>query len=91
MSLLTPRDKTAAPEGMSHEHRRPHSSDFEGKTITLFECECDNIWRIWFDDGTAFAIQCDTTANGIAFMELCDECAEKQMVEEFTVISEDAP
>jgi hypothetical protein len=77
MTGMTDLTQTDAPDVMFHEHRRPHPSDFEGKRITLFECDCDNTWRIWFDDGTAFAIQCDTASDGIAFMELCDECVER--------------
>jgi len=44
----------------NHEHRRPEKkSDFEGKTILRFEADADNIWRFWFTDGTAFAVQCE--------------------------------
>jgi hypothetical protein len=58
-----------------HEHRRPEKVDFEGKTVKRFEPDADNVWRIWFTDGTAFAIQCETT-EGIGYMELCDVCVD---------------
>ncbi len=56
-----------------HEHRRPEVADFQGKTVKRFELDADNIWRFWFTDGTAFAIQCESS-NGIPYMELCDVC-----------------
>jgi len=59
-----------------HEHRRPEPSDFEGKTIRRFERSADNVWRLWFTDGTAFAIQSDNFGPyGLACMELCEVCA----------------
>lgn len=57
----------------THKHRRPRKKDFEGKTIKRFTCTADNIWRIWFTDGTAFAIQADLH-SGVAIMELCETC-----------------
>lgn len=60
-----------------HVHRRPCKRDFEGKTIHRFKADADNVWRIWFTDGTAFAIQCDTFGpHGVPGMELCDVCAQ---------------
>lgn len=56
-----------------HEHRRPEKEDFEGKTITRFEPDADNVWRFWFTDGTAFAVQSESN-DGIGYMELCDVC-----------------
>lgn len=58
-----------------HEHRNPEKSDFEGKTVARFEPDADNVWRFWFTDGTAFAIQSEST-NGIGYMELCNVCVE---------------
>lgn len=61
-----------------HVHRKPRRRDFEGKTVAKFRSDADNVWRIWFTDGTAFAIQCDMSfgSYGIPFMELCDVCAQ---------------
>lgn len=61
-----------------HEHRRPEKSDFEGKTVSRFEPDADNVWRIWFTDGTAFAIQSESSSAGIGYMELCDVCVETE-------------
>ena len=57
-----------------HEHRRPTKRDFEGKTIKRFVRTADNVWRFWFTDGTAFAIQSEIFHPGIACMEVCDVC-----------------
>ena len=62
------------PPGQEHRHRRPLKRDFEGKTVRRFQRSADNIWRIWFTDGTAFAIQCEAGYLGLPFMELCDAC-----------------
>ena len=66
---------SVAPQTVSlpHQHRRPKRKDFEGKTVAKFRRDADNIWRIWFTDGSAFAIQAETT-QGIGYMELCDVC-----------------
>jgi hypothetical protein len=57
----------------THTHRKPMKKDFEGKTIKKFSRSADNIWRFWFTDGTAFAIQSEVYC-GVAIMELCEEC-----------------
>ena len=68
------RDRSKTTVG--HIHRRPRKRDFEGKTIGRFERSADNMWRIWFTDGTAFAIQSDSFGPyGLACMELCEVCA----------------
>lgn len=59
-----------------HIHRRPTKSDFVGKTVARFEPDADNIWRLWFTDGTAFAIQCEIGSFGIPYMEVCNACVE---------------
>lgn len=56
-----------------HVHRRPRKKDFEGKTILRFKKSADNVWRLWFTDGTAFAIQCEAT-GGLPYMEVCEAC-----------------
>lgn len=56
-----------------HVHRRPLKRDFEGKTVKRFVRSADNVWRLWFTDGTAFAIQSDLF-SGLACMEICDQC-----------------
>jgi len=58
-----------------HQHRRPLKRDFEGKTIKRFQRSADNIWRFWFTDGTAVAIQSELFHPGITCMELCEVCA----------------
>lgn len=67
----TPETTRTAP----HRHRRARKADFEGKTVKLFRPSADNIWRIWFTDGTSFAIQAEQI-GGIPFMELCNVCVE---------------
>ncbi len=62
---------------MDHQHRDATPGDFEGKTILRVDVECDNIWRFWFTDGTAFAIQFETTIDGFPVVELCDVCVEE--------------
>jgi hypothetical protein len=58
-----------------HFHRPPTKADFEGKIIRRFQRTANNIWRFWFSDGSAFAIQCKVNGvHGVSFMELCDEC-----------------
>lgn len=58
---------------VEHKHRRPKKRDFEGKTVKRFSRTADNVWRIWFTDGSAFAIQSDLF-HGLPCMELCDVC-----------------
>lgn len=57
-----------------HVHRRPTKKDFEGKTVKRFVRSADNVWKLYFTDGTAFAIQSDLF-HGLACMEVCDVCA----------------
>jgi hypothetical protein len=58
-----------------HIHRRPTKRDFQGKTIKRFVRSADNLWKFWFTDGSAFAIQSDNFgAYGLACMEVCDQC-----------------
>lgn len=57
-----------------HEHRNPRKRDFEGKTVAKFEFDACNIWRLWFTDGTSFAIQAEVAAIGVPYMELCEVC-----------------
>jgi hypothetical protein len=57
-----------------HSHRRPKKRDFVGKTVQRFDRAADNVWRIWFTDGTAFAIQSEVF-HDIACMEICEVCA----------------
>jgi hypothetical protein len=58
-------------------HRRPEMLDFVGKTVRRFEYVADNVWRIWWTDGTAFAIQCEVFGPfGLPGMEICDVCPE---------------
>jgi hypothetical protein len=74
-SILGQRGAAMASHSQEHVHRRPKKRDFEGKTITRFHRSADNIWRIWFTDGTAFGIQSEIFYPGLACMELCDVCA----------------
>jgi hypothetical protein len=68
---------SAGIEIIEHVHRRARKNDFEGKTVRRFSPTADNIWRFWFTDGTAFAIQSENF-SGIACMELCDECVRER-------------
>ena len=61
--------------GEGHEHRQPAKADFEGRTVVQFEPDADNVWRFRFADGGSLAVQCETS-GGIAYMEICDVCAE---------------
>jgi len=65
---------------MTHEHRRPMKRDFEGKTIYRFVRTADNVWQVYFTDGTAFAIQSELH-YGLAVMEVCEVCAEKRPIQ----------
>lgn len=59
-----------------HVHRRPTKRDFEGKTIKRFIRSADNVWKLYFTDGTSFAIQSDNFGPyGLACMEVCNVCA----------------
>lgn len=60
-----------------HEHRRPEPRDFAGKTVSRLDADADNVWRFWFTDGSAFAVQAETSSDGIAFMEICDVCVKE--------------
>ena len=60
----------------SHEHRKPTKKDFVGKTVSNFRRDADNVWRIWFTDGTSFAIQSEMYF-GLPIMELCEVCADE--------------
>ena len=73
MSEATMSKPTITQPIAEHVHRRPRKRDFEGKTIKRFRCDADNVWRFWFTDGTAFAIQSETFC-GVACMEICEEC-----------------
>ena len=58
-----------------HVHRRPKKKDFEGKKITKFILQADNIWQFQFEDGSRVAIQSDNFGtHGLACMALCEEC-----------------
>lgn len=48
------------------------NEDFEGKTISRIEFEAVNLWRLWFTDGTSFAIDADSR-NGFAHMEIRED------------------
>jgi hypothetical protein len=62
---------------LDHQHRLPTSADFVGKTVARFDGDTSNIWRFWFTDGSAVAIQCETFGPyQIPGMELCDVCVE---------------
>ena len=57
-----------------HVHRRPTKKDFEGKTVKRFVRSSDNVWKLYFTDGSAFAIQSDLF-HGLPCLEVCDVCA----------------
>lgn len=58
--------------------RDPIRSDFLGKKIIDWDFGASNVWRFFFDDGTAIAIEADvfsTQYGGIPVMQVCVECA----------------
>ena len=58
--------------------RDPRKSDFVGKTIKRVDTKSCNIWRFFFTDGTAIAIEADTMWTGagdLPVMQVCEECA----------------
>lgn len=58
-----------------HNHYRPVPEDLEGKTVTKFVCDADNVWSLHFSDGTAVAIECEVSGEyGVPYMELCNTC-----------------
>lgn len=59
-----------------HRHRRPMKRDFEGKTIKRFQRSADNVYRFWFTDGSAFAIQSELF-HGLPLMEICEVCVKQ--------------
>ncbi len=53
-------------------------SDFVGKTIKRVDTSACNIWRFFFTDGSAIAIEADlfwTPAGSLPQMQVCEECA----------------
>lgn len=58
-----------------HKHRTPRKKDWEGKMVKRFVRSADNVWRIYFADGSAFAIQSELH-YGLPIMELCDVCVD---------------
>lgn len=57
-------------------HRDPVPADFVGKTIERVDTQAVNIWRLWFTDGSAIAIERDALAPGVYGMVVCDACVE---------------
>lgn len=58
-----------------HRHHEPRPEDLVGKTIARFECDAVNVWRLFFTDGTAVAIEAETMGlYHVAGMTLCDTC-----------------
>jgi hypothetical protein len=55
--------------------RDPKKTDFVGKTITRIDTRACNVWRFYFADGTAIAIEADLQYPGIPVMQVCEECA----------------
>jgi hypothetical protein len=50
-------------------HRDPTPKDFVGKTIKRVDVRAINLWRIFFTDGTAIAIEHERDG-----MVVCDVC-----------------
>lgn len=55
--------------------RMPRKSDFVGKTIKRIDTRSCNIWRFFFTDGTAIAIEVEAVAPMVYGMLVCEECA----------------
>lgn len=58
-----------------HRHYQAHSEDLQGKTVERFECSAMNVWKLFFTDGTAVAIEAEITGMyGLPGMTLCNTC-----------------
>jgi hypothetical protein len=55
--------------------RDPLPADFVGKTIQRIDTTACNVWRFYFTDGTAIAIEAEVEHDGIPVMQVCAECA----------------
>lgn len=55
--------------------RRPRRADFVGKTIDRIDTRACNVWRLFFADGSAIAIEVAAVAPGVYGMLVCEECA----------------
>lgn len=55
-------------------HRDVKRSDFEGKTVAKIDCRAINIFRFYFTDGTALAIEVDAVGLNVYGMVACDVC-----------------
>jgi hypothetical protein len=61
--------------------RNPEKRDFVGKTIARIDTRACNLWRFFFTDGTAIAIEADcqsTQYGGVPVMQVCEECAQPE-------------
>ena len=56
-----------------HRHYQPKPADLEGKTIERFVCDVDNVWSLFFTDGTAVSIETEVH-GGLPTMDLCNTC-----------------
>lgn len=57
--------------------RKPKAADFVGKTIRRVNTRSCDIWRIYFTDGSAIAIEAEvenTEFGGIPVMQVCESC-----------------
>lgn len=58
-----------------HVHYQPTPADLAGKTIERFVCDADNVWKLFFTDGTAVSVECEVHGYpGIPCMDLCNSC-----------------
>jgi hypothetical protein len=55
-------------------HRNPKPRDFVGKTIKRIDTRAVNVWRFFFTDGTAIAIEVEAVGLGLSGMVVCDAC-----------------
>jgi hypothetical protein len=70
-----------ADNNIVHE-RDPVPADFVGKTIRIVDTSACNIWRFYFTDGTAIAVEAEvenTQYGGIPVMQVCDPCASNRL------------
>lgn len=55
--------------------RDPHPADFVGKTIDHIDTGACNVWKFFFSDGSAIAIEADVWGPGLPIMQVCEKCA----------------
>jgi hypothetical protein len=66
---------TDQPQTTDAGERDARPDDFVGKLIVNIDTRACNVWRFFFSDGTAIAIEADVWGPGLPIMQVCEECA----------------